>query len=407
MSELNSKNIKRYNRRQVLNVLRNNIEISVKDITEITGISRTSVARSIQMFIQQGLVNEQGKGESTLEGGKRPVLYSMYNKFKVFAICYAQPDVFHTVISDLGGNILAEIETKITHELSSQNIVNGIISSIKALLNELNIDLDRVYSMAIGVPGITNIRTGEFLLAPHCQPMGRNINLKKLLLDEFGINIPCFIDNEIRFQSYAEQKFGYGSQYTNFIVLESNDGVVAGIINDNKISYGKDCIAGEIGHMMIDPEDKIQCPCGGYGCLENKISAIGAGKIYKRLENKYSKKNDIAISPNSGKINLSALLKAADSGEELAMKVVDELARWFSYGISNLILTINPELIVFQGAYAAGSGYFNTILKKYLNSRLISTLAITPKISYSKLGNKSCITGAAIFLADKFFNEYQ
>ena len=407
MSELNSKNIKRYNRRQVLNVLRNNIEISVKEITEITGISRTSVARSIQIFIQQGLVNEQGKGESTLEGGKRPVLYSMYKKFKVFAICYAQPDFFHTVISDLGGNVLAEIKTEITHELSSYNIVNGIISSVKTLLKNLKINVEKVYAIAVGVPGITNIRTGELLLAPHCQSMGRNINLKKLLLEEFDTNISCFIDNEIRFQSYAEQKIGYGRHHKNFIVLKSDDGVVAGVISDNKICYGNDSIAGEIGHMLIDPNDKTQCPCGGYGCLENKVSASGAGRIYKELESKYRKKNNITIAPNSGKIDLVALLKAADSGEELAMKVVEELARWFSYGISNLILTINPELIVFQGSYATGSGYFNTVLKDYLNSRLISTLAINPKITYSKLGNKSCITGAAILLADTFFDEYQ
>ena len=407
MSELNSKNIKNYNRRQVLSVLRKNLEISVKDITAITGISRTSIARSIQKFIKQGLVHEQGKGESTLEGGKRPILYSLDKKYRVFAICYAQPDLFTTVIADLNGSTLAEVRTKITHESSLQNIVNGIISAIKHLLSQLNISIDRVYGIAVGVPGITNVHTGEFLLAPHCKAMGKNINLKKLLLAEFGINIPCYIDNEVRFQSYAEQRFGFGRQHDNFIVLDVDDGLVAGIINDNKISYGNDCVAGEIGHMLIDPEDDLKCFCGGYGCLENKVSATAAARFYLKFKEQYPEATPIQISPDSGKIDLINLLQEADNiNNELARVTVAEIARWFAYGISNLILTINPELIVFHGPYAAGSGYFDQVLKEHLNTRLIANLSLIPRISYSNLGNKSCITGASIFLADLFFNQY-
>lgn len=407
MSELNSKNIKRYNRRQVLNVLRKNLEISVKDITAITGISRTSVARSIQKFIRQGLVHEQGKGESTLEGGKRPVLYSMDIRYRVFAICYVLPDRFYTVISDLSGNILAEAQSRIASDFSLHNFVSGIISDIKSLLSRLNTSIDKVYAMAVGVPGITNIHTGEFLLAPHCEPMGRNINLKKLLLDEFGINIPCFIDNEIRFQSYAEQKFGFGRQHENFIVLEADDGLVAGIISENRITYGNDCVAGEIGHMMIDPVDSVKCFCGGYGCLENKVSATAAARIYTALQTDCNETGTVAISPESGKIDIPSLLHTADAGNLLAQATVKEIARWFAYGISNLILMINPELIVFQGPYAAGTGYFDQELRKHLHSRLIANLSLAPRIAYSTLGDKSCITGAAIFLADLFFEQYQ
>lgn len=407
MSELNSKNIKRYNRKQVLNVLRKNEEISVKEITAITGISRTSVARSIQKFIKQGLVNERGKGESTLEGGKRPVLYSMDKKFRVFAICNTLPDIFYTVISDLCGNVVAEVATKITHDLSSQNIVNGIITDIKTLLVKNNIGIDRVHAMAVGVPGIANIRTGEFLQAPHCEQIGRNINLKKLLLDELGVEIPCYIDNQIRFQCYAEQKFGFGRQHDNFILLEAEDGLVAGIVIDKKIGYGSECIAGEIGHMMIDPADDVKCFCGGYGCLENKVSGSGVARILKKYEQDIKNEANITISEESGKVIFNELFAAADNGDKLAIEVVDELAKWFAFGISNLILTVNPETIVFQGSYANASGFFDESLKKYLNTRLLSSLSITPKITYSVLGNKCCITGAAIFLADHFFDEYQ
>ena len=88
-------------------------------------------------------------------------------------------------------------------------------------------------------------------------------------------------------------------------------------------------------------------------------------------------------------------------------QTVAEVARWFAYGISNLILIINPEIIVFQGPYAVGTGYFDQILKQHLNTRLIANLSLTPRISYSSLGDKSCITGAAILLADIFFNQYK
>ena len=407
MSDLNSKDIKHYNRKQVLKVLRQQDEISVKEITRITGISRTSVARSVQKFLKEGLLIENGKGSSTIEGGKRPILYSLDKHFKIFALCHILPNSLHSLIFDLCGNILQKCREEITSNLSLGNFVTQITTDFKNLLNNLNIDIKDLAGIAIDIPGISNINTGEFILAPHCPELGRNINLGSLINQKLGINIPCYIDNHLRFQCYAEKKLGMGNNYNNFITLEADDGLGAAIIIDGKTRYGNDCIAGEIGHMLIDPEDTFQCSCGGYGCLENKVSATAVARLYHKMSKKYKTSQKVSINENTGKINFNELFKAADSQDQLACAVVTETARWFAYGISNLILTINPELIIFQGAYAKGTGFFNTQLTRNLHTRILENINIFPKVAYSTLSDESYIAGAAILLSDLFFDTYK
>ena len=109
-----------------------------------------------------------------------------------------------------------------------------------------------------------------------------------------GINIPCYIDNENQISGATPNKDSV--LVDNTIILLSWMQMTdwwPGIINDNKISYGNDCVAGEIGHMLIDPADDIQCFCGGYGCLENKVSATGVARIYSKLKKQHTESTPI------------------------------------------------------------------------------------------------------------------
>ena len=80
-----------------------------------------------------------------------------------------------------------------------------------------------------------------------------------------------YVDNDVRAMALGESWFGVTSDIANFIILNISNGIGAGIIINNKPYYGVDFSAGEIGHIVVEP-DGDKCNCGNYGCLETVAS---------------------------------------------------------------------------------------------------------------------------------------
>lgn len=400
------KDIKSFNRKQVLNRVRSVESTTVAEISKATGMSRTIISNSLQHFCDVGLVEKSGKGESTNEGGKKPLLYSLVNDYKLFAISHENIDHIYSVIADLNGKILIERKTNISPSISAESVIEFIMEQYIQMLDELGYSFDILHSIVLAVNCISDIQNGITLLPQHFRHWDKNINFKDLLYKHSEIyNETAFCtDNVIRFQTLAEEHSGKAQGYKNAVVLEVRAGLVAGIVINGEIYRGNNSLAGEIGHMTVDINDDFVCHCGNCGCLENKISKRRL--LYKGREIVDNFPNSkIADKIRGDTLEAEELFAAADASDELACHLLDDAAKWFAIGISNIILNVNPEIIIIQGDYEYGNGYFNTQLQKYLNKGLLSKMEISPVIEYSDLGYQRCVIGAAYFLREIFFDQ--
>ena len=87
-------------------------------------------------------------------------------------------------------------------------------------------------------------------------------------------------------------------------------GIGGAIILNGKIFYGMNGMAGEFGHVTIEP-DGVPCGCGNHGCAERYASATGVVRMARE-----------AI--ESGQA--PALAKAASSDAEFSAKSIYNLA---------------------------------------------------------------------------------
>jgi predicted NBD/HSP70 family sugar kinase len=404
MKPAKPKSLKKSNRKTILNFLRSTGETTVNDIHNHVGLSKTTVMKIINYYLENGLLLEKGKGDSTGEGGKKPLLYT-FNEKQGYAVgIHMFPNEVYIIVTDLRLSVLDTYSFPITAAVTSGGLTAGIVKGIYSLITALALSPESCIGIAVGAHGITNFGKGTIHVSPHFPALGDNVPLKELLGNALRFQAPIYVDNQIRFQAFAEQTIGIAKDKKNIIVIEGGEGLVAGIIVKNEIKRGVHYIAGEIGHMVINPYDEEECSCGGNGCFETQVST---NRLMLQAE---QLRHDFPASPlyRDGILEregVSGIFRLSDAGDEASKTILGGVIHWFAIGLSNLMLMHDPEMIVFQGVYAEAGGYFITRLREEVNTTVLTRLEKNIEIQYSKLKKDRGAVGGAAFAIDRYFAE--
>ncbi len=393
--------VKLHNRNVVLNVLRSSEQITIPVIVKKTRLSNNTVIKVIDFYIEEGLILNAGKGESTYDGGKKPNLY-IFNPEAKFAIGmhFAHDGKLLGVLTDLNGTIIAEVNFKMPWNISIDEVIQTIYSGYLALLDKSKIDSKKIIGVAIGTHGITDFKSGRIIKSPHNPVWGENIELRSLV--EELIDRPVYVDNQIRFKVYAEKIYGIGFGYKNIIVLHGGVSAIMGVISDNTIKRGNNNLLGSIGHMTLDPRDEEICMCGGKGCFG---VLIDKKRVLRRALERIKTSPDSIIFKNTKpeNIKIENIFEASNNSDPLAMELMDEVIKWFCLGIHNIVLFYDPEIIIIQGKYSEAGDYFINSLQKRISEVSLLGIPMAVKIEYSTLNSKAGDIGAAAFVIEEFF----
>jgi len=393
------KTLKRTNRKVILNILRNSGEVSISELSKKVNLSKPTLMNIMNYYIKKGLVVITGKGSSTVEGGKRPNIFKI-NSSAGYAIGMAIiANKLISIITDLKGKILEKISVDLKTDEKFSSVLEKINNSYKQLVNNNG---KKIIGIAVGTYGITNSDNGIVIFSPHFPSWGGNIELKKKISEQLPNKTAVFIDNGVRFQAFAEKTFGAAKKEENIIAIQAGKGLAAGVIAENKIKRGKHYIIGEIGHMVINPEDKEVCVCGGKGCFEVMVSTKRILRIAKGKFNDYPESlifNGKAID----EINMFDIFGALKKKDKLATELIDDVVNWFAIGISNIILTNDPQIVVIQGIFTKAGKYFLDNLKEKINKISLQKIKKETDIKYSELGDNVCALGASSYVLYKYF----
>ena len=394
--------LKHINRKAILNILRNSGEISVAELSKKAKLSKTTLMKIMNYYINKGLVFIAGKGKSTEEGGKRPNIFK-FNADGGYAIgMVILANKLLSVVTNLNKEILEKVLVKLRTDEEFDIVLEKIISSYKQLIESTNIDRKKIIGLAVGTYGITNSDEGIVMFSPHFPSWGENVKLKKNILEQLPDKIPIYVDNGNRFQAFAEKTVGIARNKKNIVTLIAGKGLGSGVIMENQIKRGGHFLVGEVGHMIISPEDSEICACGGKGCFEAMVSTK---RMVRKAKKNYSKYPDSLIfnggSPDD--IDVYDIFDASKKGDRFALKLMDDVTRWFAIGISNIILLYDPQMIVMQGIFAKAGEYFIENLRKKVNEISLPKIKKETKIEYSKLGDKVGVLGAASYVISKYF----
>jgi glucokinase len=183
--------------------------------------------------------------------------------------------------------------------------------------------------------------------------------------------VPCFLENDVRMATFGVMHHPQFAEVKNLAYLSVGTGIAAGLFLNGELYRGAHGMAGEIGHVVIDPAGP-RCQCGGRGCLE----ALAAGPAIARRALEYVSQGVSTSLRQVNPLTADAVYREALKGDPAALEITREAGKYQARALQHLVMTYDVEVVVIGGGVArAGNAFFRPILDEIEQQRQVSALA--------------------------------
>ena len=286
------------------------------------------------------------------------------------------------------GNVEARIAMPVGRDKSAPRIAELISEQVMVIQQQISVD---IIGCGCGIPGIVNGNTGMVFSSPHF-PEWQDVEILKLL--EKRISLPLVIDNDANMFAVGELLYGAGKGHKNFIMLTLGSGIGGGIIINEKIFRGDRGFAGEVGHIIVEP-DGVACGCGSHGCLEQ----YAASHAFTHLVHRLSKhERDSILTATQGDASLltpEMVARFASEEKKIAKELWRTFGRYLGIGIASLINVLGITTIVIGGGITKSWELFIDATRAEIESRSFRKNAEQLRLLQASLGESTGIVGAA------------
>jgi glucokinase len=251
-----------------------------------------------------------------------------------------------------------------------------------------------IAAIGVATPGTMDIPAGIIIDPPNLRPW-QNVPVRDFIAKTFGK--PTAFQNDANAAAFGEFWVGAGRDVKSLVMFTLGTGIGGGIIVDDKILQGQHSHGAEVGHMKIDLGKNRRCGCGRWGCLEAFASATS---VVKRAEEAVAAVTDMSIlkellETTDEELPAKVVFQAAERGDEIAKKVVDDTAYYLAVGAMNMMHLIDPDMIVYAGGMTAAGEPFLNRIKHYIRELAFPIPAEKTIVRYSQLGSDAGFIGAA------------
>ena len=250
-----------------------------------------------------------------------------------------------TALVDRDGNLLARASGPTTPE---KGIDDGTARFVR-LLEKVMSGVDRASVAAIGVAsaGPIDPSTGVYYNPPNLQTWdGKTM---KPGLDR-ALGLPVLIGHDARVAAIAEMRWGAARGMKNVIYVTVSTGIGGGLIVDGRPVHGVRGLAGEMGHIVVDP-DGPPCNGGCRGCVEVLASGSGmANSARRRIAGGEPTRMLQLAGGDPARIVGRTVFQAAEQGDRMALEIIRVGIRALGMVLGGLLNTFAPEVLIVGGS---------------------------------------------------------
>lgn len=300
--------------------------------------------------------------------------------------------------ADFGGTHLragvvtedGQVVSQLDHQTPSQAAPGQIIHDVIGLLaRAADQSAQRPEAACVATAGLINASAGMVILAPNI-PGFRNLILTTPITERLGI--PAFIENDASAAALGEFRFGAGRGYRNLIHATLGTGIGGGIVVEGRLYRGSSGLAGEIGHMIIDPSGP-RCNCGSRGCLEAMVSGVAFANRARALLS--TGKSDVLREIVGYREPTGVdLFRAATLGDAVCEAEIRHGGHLLGLGIGSLVNVLNPDVVTLSGGLLSMGKMLLDPMHEAVYSLAYGPAAGTT-IELSTLGGDAGLLGAA------------
>ena len=300
-------------------------------------------------------------------------------------------------VAENGSALHAEASEPTHAEAGSSDVVDRLVTLAERSIARTRREVPgaQIAGVGVGAPGPLDTRSGIVLLTPNLGWV--NLPLRQIIHDRLGL--PAALDNDANCAVLGEWWVGAARGTRHAIGLTIGTGIGGGIILDGHLYHGASDVAGEIGHTTIDTEGR-RCKCGNYGCLEAYASGPNiAVRAREALEAGAESILPEQVGGDLERITAQTVYEAAARGDELALEVVNDTAKFLAVGVANLLNVFNPEVVVVCGGVTLAGDHLFVPLRREVSRRAFKPAVAACRIVPGELVGTAGVYGAAkVFL---------
>jgi predicted NBD/HSP70 family sugar kinase len=366
------------NRLRVIDALRTRGAISRADIARQTGLSRSTVSSLVGDLQAAGLVVErvaESAAPVSPQGGRPPVLVALdQSAGAVIGLDFGH-DSLRVAVADLSYAILAETSVELEVDTAAQDALDTAARLVDELIDEARVERGRVLAAGMGLPGPIDRASGLV----HSQPILPSwVGLDPAVEMEERLELPVHLDNDANVGALGESTFGVGRGSHVMAYLRLAAGIGAGLVINGRPFRGASGIAGEIGHVLVDPNGPI-CRCGNRGCLETFVAGPALCELLRR---------------SHGPITVPDLLRLAAEGDAGCQRVLADAGRVVGRAVADLCNYLNPDLVVVGGDLSVAGDVLLEPLREAVRRFAIPAAVEDVEIVAGTLGGRAELLGA-------------
>lgn len=366
--------VRRANETRLIRIVAENHPIGKPELMKLTGLSRPTVDLIVDGFLEKGVIKPTGM--SAGRPGRKATLFEL-DANAGFGLGFdLGGSKLAGAIANIAGEILAE-EIEPTAKPAGPRTVAQMVDMAMRLCEKTNIDLDRITQVTVGTPGIMN-EAGELSLGENVDQL-EGVHLQRILAKMLDAEV--VVENDVNVAALGEFFHGTAMGINNFALLQIGTGIGCGIFLDGKLIRGHRGGAGETAFLPLfgDPNDPNAI---ANGLLESVAGSKGIVREFARQSGEEITVKEICI--------------RAKSGDQIAIKLVDDVSKYWGYACASLSAIVDPEIIILSGGIGCNPIFLEKV-RVVANSLL--PYAIT--IKQSKLENRAGVIGAASFSAER------
>lgn len=372
----------------ILNTLRDHAPVSRAKLAARTGLNKTTVSSLVKELQDAGFVREIGAGKSD-EVGRKGVLIELNPQIGCIIGVEIGVDFILVVMTNFAAEICWRQRDQ-TAQLAGQTaILQRVLDMIHSAVQWTEQHSSRVLGLGLGIPGLVDVQTGTLLLAPNLH--WQDVPLRRLLEREF--NFPVYVDNAANMAALGENYYGAARESNNVLYISAGVGLGGGYVLNGQILLGSRGLAGEFGHMTIDP-DGPECNCGNRGCWETFVSeralirracaAIKAGQPSALSELAHGDLKQLTV---------PMVVQAAREHDRIASEALAQTGRYLGIGIASLINAYNPEMVVLGGTLSLAAEFLLPEIRRVVEQRALGWPRRAATIQVAAQGLDACVMG--------------
>jgi predicted NBD/HSP70 family sugar kinase len=366
------------NRRIVLNLIRKRQPISRADLARVSGMQRSTISLIVDQLIQENWVLTGPTGR--LPRGRRPTFLRL-NDERVMIGVDIRPAQITAALADANGRFISQevIATTPDPEFTLRRLIEVIQRIIASCRGR------KIEGIGVSVPGRYIPGSNRLVFAPN---LGwRDVDIRTPLMKATGLEVE--IENAAAACALAAVWFDHMEEVRNLVVVTVSEGVGTGILLNGQIVRGLNGMAGEFGHVPLDPQGPL-CGCGRRGCWEVFASNGAALRYYRE-----------SGSEPAG-LTFLDLLSLADQGDWRAAEALKTMASYLGRGMRMLVAGFAPERIIVVGDLTRSWKRFEAVIEPEILAQVLPG-GVAPQLIPAREGGVARLRGTVALVLENDF----